>query len=195
MVDRFLTFITNIQFKKNEFATQPFHQPNLFSSISSFYKLKQLIMKTQSLVLRFLLTFTIGVAFIVMVMLVFSSCKNEQSGVSGTLQLKANSNQLLKSATIASVNGASISLDAAKVEIRNLRIEENSGNDNQNQSGDQSGNDGNEKNSKSEAGDAGDILLSGPYLLDILSGTASIDQVTVQPGTYKKVDFEFYCRI
>lgn len=149
-------------------------------------------MKTQSLVLRFLLTFTIGVAFIVMVMLVFSSCKNEQSGVSGTLQLKANSNQLLKSATIASVNGASISLDAAKVEIRNLRIEENSGNDNQNQSGDQSGNDGNEKKSKSEAGDAGDILLSGPYLLDILSGTASIDQVTVQPGTYKKVDFEFF---
>lgn len=152
-------------------------------------------MKTQSLVLRFLLTFSIGVAFILIVMLVFSSCKNEQSGAPGTLQLKANSNQLLKSATIASVNGASITLNAAKVEIRNLRIEENSGNDNQNQSGDQSGNDGkdsNEKSSKSETGDAGDILLPGPYLLDILSGTVSIDQITVQPGTYKKVDFEFF---
>ena len=151
-------------------------------------------MKTQSLVLRFLFTFTIGVAFIVMVMLIFSSCKNESSGAPGTLLLKASSrSQVLKSATITSINGASITLDAAKVEIRNLRIEENSGNDNQ--SGDQSGKDGkdgNEKSSKSESGDAGDILLPGPYLLDILSGTASIDQVTVTPGTYKKVDFEFF---
>ena len=149
-------------------------------------------MKTQSLVLRFLFTFTIGVAFIIMVMLVFSSCKNEPSGATGSLQLKAKSNQVLKSATITSVSGASLTLDAAKVEIKNLRIEENSGNDIQNQSGDQSGNDGNEKSSKSETGDAGDLLLTGPYLLDILSGTASIDKITVQPGTYKKVDFEFY---
>ena len=150
-------------------------------------------MKTQNLVLRFFILFTIGITFIILVSMVFSSCKNEQSGAPGTLQLKASTNQTLKSATIASVNGASITLDGATVEIKNLRIEENSGNDNQN--GDQSGNDGkdsNEKNSKSEAGDAGDILLPGPYLLDILSSTASIDQVTVQPGTYKKVDFEFF---
>lgn len=152
-------------------------------------------MKTQSLVLRFLFTFTIGVAFIIMVVLVFSSCKNEQSGMPGTLQLKAKSNQVLKSATITSVSGASLTLDAAKVEIKNLRIEENSGNDNQNQSGDQSGNDGkegNEKGSKPESGDSGNLKLAGPYLLDIVSGTASIDQVSVQPGTYKKVDFEFF---
>ncbi|MFY9153229.1 MAG: hypothetical protein WAO52_14530 [Prolixibacteraceae bacterium] len=149
-------------------------------------------MKTQNLVLRFFILFTIGIAFIILVSMVFSSCKNEQSGAPGTLQLKASSNQTLKSATIAFVNGASITLDAAKVEIKNLRIEENSGNDNQ--SGNQSGNDGkdgNEKSSKSEAGDAGDIILAGPYLVDILSGTGSIDQVTVLPGTYKKVDFDF----
>lgn len=153
-------------------------------------------MKTQSLVLRFLFTFTIGVAFIVMVMLVFSSCKNEHSGAPGTLQLKASSHSLtMKSATITSLNGASITLDAAKIEIRNLIVEENSGNDSQVQSGDQAGTDGkdgNEKSSKPEAGDGGNLKLAGPYLLNILSGTASIDQVPVQPGTYKKVDFEFF---
>jgi len=135
-------------------------------------------------------SFTMMIALLMAV--TFTQCKNEQSGVPGTLQLKASSNQTLKSATITSVNGASITLDVAKVEIKNLRIEENSGNDNQD--GDQSGNEGNysnEKNSKSESGDAGDILFPGPYLLDIQGGSASIDQVDVQPGTYKKVDFEF----
>jgi hypothetical protein len=153
-------------------------------------------MKTQSLVLRFIFTFTIGVAFIVMVMMLFSSCKNETPGTPGTLQLRATTPKLmLKSGTLASVGGATFTLDAAKVEIKNLRVEENSGNDVQNQNGSQSGSDGidgAEKNSTLETDSAGDIMLAGPYLLDILNGTASIDQVTVQPGTFKKVDFEFY---
>lgn len=149
-------------------------------------------MKTQSLVLRFLFTFTIGVAFIVMVMLVFSSCKNEQSGVPGTIQLKATSqSQGLKSAKIEFSSGT-IELQTASVEIKNLQIEENSGEDIQ--QGDQSGNDGKdkgEKESKSNEGDGGDLLLAGPYLLNVLNNSATIDQVSVQPGTYKKVDFEF----
>ncbi len=156
-------------------------------------------MKTQSLVLRFIFTFTIGVAFIVMVMMLFSSCKNEASGTPGTLQLKATTPKLfLKSGVLASVGGTTITLDAAKVEIKNLRVEENSGNDVQNQSGGQSGSTGSdgkdvaETSSPAETGSAGDLLLSGPYLLDIINGSASIDQVTVQPGTYKKVNFDFY---
>lgn len=153
-------------------------------------------MKTQSLVLRLIFTFTIGVAFIVMVMMLFSSCKNETSGTPGTLQLKATTPKLfLKSGVLASVGGAIITLDEAKLEIRDLRIEENSGNDHQNQSGDQStnaGKDTSEKSMKAESADAGDILLAGPYLLDIINGSASIDQINVQPGTYKKVNFDFY---
>lgn len=150
-------------------------------------------MKTQNLVLRFLVTFTIGVAFILMVTMLFSSCKNDASEAPGTLQLKAGSqNQGLKSASITSVNG-SILLNAATVEIKNLRVEENSGNDIQNgdQSADANDNE-KEKSSKSENNEGGDLMLSGPYLLDILNGSASIDQVTVQPGTYKKVDFDFF---
>ena len=153
-------------------------------------------MKTQSLVLRLIFTFTIGVAFIVMIMMLFSSCKNEASGTPGTLQLKATTPKLfLKSGVLASVGGATLTLDAAKVEIRNLKIEENSGNDVQNQSGNQSNDTGKDtatKSTKAESADSGDILLSGPYLLDIINGSASIDQVSVQPGTYKKVDFDFY---
>lgn len=155
-------------------------------------------MKTQNLVLRFILTFAVGVGFIVMVMMVFSSCKNEPVGTPGNVQLKATTPKLmLKSGTLAAAGGATIKLDAALVEIKNLRIEENSGNDVQNQSGNQSGdksNDGKEaaeKNSTAEGGDQGDILLPGPYSLDIISGSAAIDQVSVQPGTYKKVDFNF----
>lgn len=150
-------------------------------------------MKTQSLVLRFLFTFTIGVAFIIMVMLVFSSCKNEPSGAPGTIQLKATSqSQGLKSAKIE-LSNVTIELQTASIEIKNLQIEENSGEDNQ--QGNQSGNDGKdkgEKESKSNKGDGGDLLLAGPYLLNVLNNSATIDQVPVQPGTYKKVNFEFF---
>jgi len=138
------------------------------------------------------ITFLIGIALIIIITFSFSQCKKDNSVKPGTIQLKATSQSMgLKSATIASVAGT-ITLQTATVEIGNLRIEENSGNDNQN--GDQSGNDGvggNEKNSKAETGVAGDLHLAGPYLLDILNGSASIDKVTVQPGIYKKVNFEF----
>ncbi len=141
-------------------------------------------MKTKKLITLMIVLF---VAF------VFTQCKNENNGAPGTIQLKATgTSQGLKSAKIEALTG-NITLQAATVEIQNLQIEENSGEDHQD--GDQSGNDGNndkENNSKSESGDAGDLLLAGPYVLDILNGSASVDQVIVQPGTYKKVDFDFF---
>lgn len=156
-------------------------------------------MKTQSILLRAILTLMIGIAFLVLITFIFSGCKNENSGTPGTLILKAESPKLmLKSGTLASTGGATLKLDAFTIEIRNLIVEENSGNDNQNQVGDQtggtvdSGNESPEKNGSETSSDTGDLSLPGPFVLQILNGTASIDQATVSAGTYKKVDFEFY---
>lgn len=124
---------------------------------------------------------------------VITSCNNDKLGTPGNIQMNASSQfSGVKSATIATTAGE-ISLQSAVVEIQNLQIEENSGNDNE---GDhQDGNKDDRKESKKDKGnkenDGGDIVLAGPYVLDIAGGTATIDQVEAQPGTYKKVNFDF----
>jgi hypothetical protein len=116
-------------------------------------------------------------------------------GTPGTIQLNASSQSSgVKSATIETAAGE-ISLQSATVEIKNLQIEENSGENNG--GGHQDGNnndgkkDGNEKEGGNKEGDDGDIMLAGPYVLDIAAGTATIDEVEAQPGFYQKVNFDF----
>ena len=87
----------------------------------------------------------------------------------GTLQLKADiPGTFSRSKVFKSVDGGTISLKSAQIEIQNLKIE---------------------NNLSSEMNEA---ILQGPYLLDILSGTAPIDEVLIQPGKYKKVVFDFF---
>jgi len=124
----------------------------------------------------------------------FSSCnKDGNPGMPGTIQLNATvKSALVKSAAILTTSGT-LTLQTATVEIRDLTIEENSGNDNQNNNKD-GGNEkdnGKDNEKKGQGNDGGDIVLAGPYVLDIVNGVATIDQVNVQPGTYKKVDFDF----
>ncbi len=83
-----------------------------------------------------------------------------------------------------------VDIQTATVEIQNLVVEENSGNDVQNEGNNNDGKD-NEKESTSTENDGGDVTLAGPYVLDVINGLATIDQIDVQPGTYKKVDFDF----
>lgn len=92
-------------------------------------------------------------------------------------------------------------LTSANISIAGLQIEENSGNDVQQQVGDQQqggvedhgGSEANDNEKKNEGTETGneDILLPGPFSLDISGGNALIDQVNVYPGTFKKVDFSF----
>lgn len=121
----------------------------------------------------------------------FSACnKNDIAVIPGTIQLNASTKSAtVKSAAIQIASGT-LSLQTAAVEIQNLVIEENSGNDNQDEG---NYNDGNESDSETNnvEYDGGDVVLPGPYVLDIVNGAATIDQVDVQPGTYKKVDFDF----
>jgi hypothetical protein len=149
-------------------------------------------MKIQSLVLRLILTFTIGIALIVMVMMIFSGCTNNRSGAIGTLQLQADTpKSFLRAENLAAIGGA-ITLKSVQVEIKNLRIVRNSvpKNQNNNESGDSGIHFGIDE--KIGLGNMADSLLTGPYLLNILSGTASIDEVPIQTGIYKKFEFEYF---
>ena len=105
---------------------------------------------------------------------------------SSTIELKAVTNSLNPKAV------QYFNITAANVNIVNLQIEENSGNDGENvEGGNDNGNDGNETGGSENETDNGDILLAGPFSLDISGGNASIGQVNVYPGTFKKVDFSF----
>jgi hypothetical protein len=141
-------------------------------------------MKTKNLTI---VLFTFFIAFAI------SSCNNDKVGTPGVIQINATSqNAGVKSATIQTTAG-DIHLQSAVVKIKNLQIEENSGNDNggNNQDGNSDGGKDNKKENGSKENDGGDVLLPGPYALDITAGTATIDQIEAQPGTYKKVNFDF----
>ncbi|MCF6333907.1 MAG: hypothetical protein L3J11_11550 [Draconibacterium sp.] len=141
-------------------------------------------MKTRKLT-AVLLTFIVAIVII--------SCNKDKLSTPGVIQFNAISQSSgVKSATIETTAGE-INLLGAVVEIKNLQIEENSGNDNggNNQDGNSdSGKDDGKENGSKES-DGGDIVLAGPYVLDITGGTATIDQIEAQPGTYKKVNFDF----
>ncbi len=63
----------------------------------------------------------------------------------------------------------------------NDTINEGGGNQNENDSINDGGNES----------DTADVFLAGPYPLDISTGQATIDQVNVYPGTFKKVNLDF----
>ena len=137
------------------------------------------------------------ILFTIIMTLVITSCNNDKLGAPGVIQFNATSQSAgVKSATIQTTAG-DIHLQSAVVEIKNLQIEENSGNDNEgnNQDGNSDGGKDNEKENGSKENDGGDILLPGPYALDITGGTATIGQIEAQPGTYKKVNFDFVAGI
>lgn len=161
------------------FHTQPLLASFIFilsrSFNQDFLTYNIIPMKTHKLIPTLLLMFII---------IGFSACKkNDSTQKSSTLSVKVV-------AKVLAVKGGALSIKTADVNIANLQIEENSGNDGQNvgggdnESGGKDAEGGNENNN-------GDIILAGPYSLDIASGSASIGQVSIYPGTFKKVDLNF----
>ncbi len=167
-------------------------------------------MKKKSLILTLL-----GAALLLL--FVMNSCTKQAATKvkSATLSMKALSKSPSAS-SLASipVKGGVLNLSSAIVNIAALHIEENSGNDNQS-GGLKEGGEGNEGgeggidndsinnndtineggndtiNDGGHESDTADIFLAGPYPLDISTGQATIDQVNVYPGTFKKVHFLF----
>lgn len=139
-------------------------------------------MKTQ---LKFSSILLVGVAIL------FTNCTGSTGKVPGSLNLKAAS---LKIGAVPAATISNVSLTSAIVQIQNLVIEENTGNNSQsNMENNTDSNlpDGAAESVKSTEKDDGNIMLSGPYVLDVLSGNALIDNVSLQPGNYKQVNFSF----
>lgn len=93
---------------------------------------------------------------------------------------------------ITTQNGA-LDISSFIMSMGNLRIEENSGNDVQEGGGNNS-NDGNDASESSapegsEGPENSDIILAGPFIVDAVGGTISLQKIDVFPGTFKKVDF------
>ncbi len=125
----------------------------------------------------------------------FASC-SRQSNVSPTKTaslnlLVANTKSKILSQTgrISTANGA-LEVSSFLMSIANVRIEENSGNDVQ-QGGNSGSNDGNDspETSSPEGSENSDVMLAGPFTVDAVTGTVSLQKVDVFPGTFKKVDF------
>lgn len=140
-------------------------------------------MKTRKIVM-------LALSLVVILFITISGCKKDNAGVkSVTLNVKSSA---VKAGTATSLEiplqiGA-LSVLSANVNIADVKIEENSGEENQQGENNTGGNDN--EGSNSEA-DNGDIGLPGPFALDISSGTSSLGQVSVYPGTFKKVNFQF----
>lgn len=122
-------------------------------------------MKKQNLISWLVFASAIG---IVLLMAYLHGSKTKIQDSPGTLQLKADiPGAFLKSGIYKLTGGGTITLKSAQIEIQNLKIE-------------------NELSSETN-----DVMLRGPYLLDLLSGTAPIDEVLIRQGKYRKVNFEF----
>lgn len=127
-----------------------------------------------------------------------ASCAKDNSSQIKSSKLAVNFSAIkvgvLKGAS--SMKGSSttngFTLNSVKINIAYLIIEENSGNDVEQQGNHNDGGNDNENKSKEGSnGENGDVLLPGPYVLDVIDGKLTIDQVDVYPGTFKKVDFSF----
>ncbi len=136
---------------------------------------------------------------ILAVILVFASgCAKDRSNSAKSSLLAVNISTKKGAAlnnTVAKV-GSSVAteftLNSAMVSISDLVIEENSGNDVEQQGNHNDGGKDAESNADNETGGEKDnITLPGPYTLDAVNGSMSIDQVAVYPGMFKKVDFKF----
>jgi hypothetical protein len=134
----------------------------------------------------------------VLAVILASACAKDNSSLTKSSQLAVNlatvkSSALTSAGTKGSAATNGFTLNSVKISIADLIIEENSGNDVEQQG---EHNDGgsdieNDKNKETNS-ENDDVLLPGPYALDVATGMLTIDQVAVYPGTFKKVDFTFH---
>lgn len=96
------------------------------------------------------------------------------------------------------IPGGSLDINTAMVNVSKIQIEENSGNDveqgGEHNGGEQGGADNEVEGPDNEKGAPEaeqDIIVNGPFALDISNGEAAIQSVDIYPGTFKKVDLTF----
>ncbi len=128
---------------------------------------------------------------IITFILLVSGCAKDNSSLQKSSQLAVKLST--RKSAVAKVSGSNgFTLNSVIISIADLTIEENSGNDVEQQGNHNDGGSDKEDNNKESADiENGDIILPGPYVLDVIDGKVSIEQVGIYPGTFKKVDFTF----
>lgn len=124
--------------------------------------------------------------------LFFSACnKNEPTSPtalskSSKIMLKAGIKSTLSgSSSNIPVTGGNLSLLSFNVNISKIQIQENSGVD-----GEQQG-ENNDGGTDVGGSENADIILNGPFNLNIASGSVEVGSFDVYPGTFKQVDLYF----
>lgn len=110
--------------------------------------------------------FIITVMIALLVSVSITGCKNSDSN-SSTLEKEPDSVLQETGSRLSDdqSSGEALDITSAVINISDLHIKEDSGKD--------------------------DVILQGPYTIEINNGIASLDQVDVFTGTYKKVDLTF----
>lgn len=105
---------------------------------------------------------------------------------SSKIMLKAGIKSTLSgSSSNIPVTGGNLSLSSFNVNISKIQIQENSGFD-----GEQQG-ENNNGGTEAEGIENADIILNGPFNLNIASGSVEVGSFDVYPGTFKQVDLYF----
>jgi len=141
-----------------------------------------------------LATMTLGFGLVL-----FSGCSKTSPYAANSLTksslavMKATTTSTAANTSISEIPviGGKLNIQSAWINIANLQIEENSGNDVEQQGDHNDGNDNESDGGKESNEDAADVMAPGPFSLDISSGQALIGSFDVYPGTFKKVDFIF----
>lgn len=115
---------------------------------------------------------------------------------SASITLKATSvRPTYKSTTVSTgisfpIKSGTLEISSAWVNFGNVNLQENTGNDGEGQfNGGSTSTSGNE--SSTQTSDSSNVILPGPYALNIATDTITLSQVQVFPGTFKKVDLTF----
>ncbi|HKK41220.1 MAG TPA: hypothetical protein VJ963_02340 [Bacteroidales bacterium] len=131
-----------------------------------------------------------------LIILMTPGCKKSTSPFLKTSQLAitmsktkiAGTSSVTKSLTS---NSSVFTLNSEIVSIADLIVEENTGNDVEQQGNNKGGSDTENKSNAAGTSENGDIHLTGPYIVNLKGQNINIDNITVSPGIFKKVDFSF----
>ncbi len=122
-----------------------------------------------------------------------AGCKNSSPSDSSPMQ--KSSTVLMKAAAKVQphvtlgdipVKGGSLNIQSALLNIEKFLIEENFGFD-----GEQEGEHQDDDNGSDNDHDAPDIMVAGPFSIEISKGEAFLDSVAVYPGTFKDLKLNF----
>ena len=135
------------------------------------------------------------ISVILLITVIFSACNKTEpttpnaASKSSSVMLKA-SGKSLASGSINNIplSNGKLSLVSFYVSLSQIKIQENSGFD-----GEQQGDNNDGNSSGGTETETPDLVLNGPFNFDIANGEVNIGTFDVYPGVFKQVDLFFLC--